>query len=155
MPLQVNLMTMLPPATPALGSLQYLALMQLGLTELPGVITSCLKVLRHLDLSSNRFNELPAAIKDLTSLEFLNLASNSGLQFKPSDADTLAGLPSLRALRLREKRISTANGVVTSSVKWTEDSAGAFIGIARCFPSLELICSDERSDGDHTWPLWG
>jgi hypothetical protein len=98
--LQVLLETMLPPATPTLGSLVKLGLIGLHLVDLPREVLECLKQLKHFDVSLNEFTRLPVGLKEIPSLEFLNLAGNSKLQFRSSDADLLAAFPGLQVLRL-------------------------------------------------------
>lgn len=154
---QDMLTTLLPPATPALGSLVYLALMQLHLVDLPVEVVKGLKKLKHLDLSLNDFSRLPAALIDIPSLEFLNLAGNSKLQFQSSDADLLAKVPKLVVLRLGEgcdPDVDANEPRSPPDVRWTLASAGAFVDIVKKLPELDLRFAEDLHDDDMSWDLW-
>jgi hypothetical protein len=155
--LQVLLETMLPPATPTLGSLVKLGLIGLHLVDLPREVLECLKQLKHFDVSLNEFTRLPVGLKEIPSLEFLNLAGNSKLQFRSSDADLLAAFPGLQVLRLGAQfypDVAVNEFGSQPVVRWTQASAGAFVAIAKKLPELDLRFAKDLHALDICWDLW-
>jgi Leucine-rich repeat (LRR) protein len=149
--MQVFVNTVLPPGTPALGSLLRLGLVQIGLTELPTEVMKCLTKLQKLDLTDNKLSLLPEALKHLTALEYLDVSDNPDLQFKPRDQKTLAALPRLRALRLGS---AVAPGNHRSKKRWTEESAEVMVELARRLTSLTLIATGRRHSTNFNWNMW-
>ncbi len=140
---------LLPPATPALGSLQQLGLIGLGLSDLPGEIMQCLTELTHLDISCNRFRRLPPALPSISALKTLNVAGNPKLEFQAGDARLLGALPNLRLLRLE---VAGENPVAAS--KWSGPSAAMFISIDKQLPHLDLQLVRDAHELDVAWSMW-
>lgn len=143
--LQRLLQTLLPVGTPALGSLVHLGLVQLGLVDLPEDFMQCLHQLKDLDLTSNNFSKLPAALKDVPSLEILSMASNIKLQFQSSDVCLLAALPRLKVLQL---------GSGGDPIRWTEKTAEEFLKISKLLPNLELLMAGRKHESEVGWNMW-
>ena len=65
---------------------------------LPVSMAAALHHLQYLDLSSNDFQQVPAAIGKITTLQTLDMSGNHELELNIDDLDTLAALSCLTSL---------------------------------------------------------
>lgn len=83
-----------------LAGLEQLGLVDCELTSFPRVAESWVRSLKLLDISKNKFSELPRTVTKLTSLTDLSIAHNECLVCE--GVNYLADLPDLMTLRLLE-----------------------------------------------------
>merc|ERR1712130_440740 len=93
----------LEPDSPALSSLQSLAVIESELQTFPLSLAAKLTRLEKLDLSHNSFDHLPPCIAQLAAIQKLDFSYNEQLQLRKGDAAMLAALSQMRLLVLKKK----------------------------------------------------
>jgi Leucine-rich repeat (LRR) protein len=115
------------PAAPAFSTLSILELQNLNLFGFRPTTAKALKHLAVLDLSHNKFSQLPMAVSRITTLEKLNMSYNYSLQLDTADSHILAALPNLRILDISKG---------TKYVGWSQKGIDAVIAIMERLPGL-------------------
>jgi len=122
---------LLPPATAALPSLRDLRMTDMSLRVFPSSVADRLVSLIDLNMRGNNFSRLPVAVTRISTLRALNLSDNDDLQLEESDSDTLAALPNLRLLSLKNTD--------RQKKSWSAASSAELICISKRFPTLRLF----------------
>jgi hypothetical protein len=139
--LQVNIIVDLA----ALPLLKELSMWNSGLRSLPDSMSS-LKHLTSLCLSRNEFTRLPILLTEITTLQFLDMSGNDGLQLRHKDVRTLRALPDLRNLSLQKSgrsycgpdQVNFRNSGCDSRSGWSQNCVSNFLAIARKLPQLNI-----------------
>ena len=84
----------------SLWHLKSLTLAGLGIDSLGAWLCSSLGQLTHLDVSSNKFKQIPAAVAELTALQELSLSHNQYMKLGPQDIGLVCALSTLTMLDL-------------------------------------------------------
>jgi Leucine-rich repeat (LRR) protein len=110
------------------------------LDEFPAAVAASLTRLTWLHLGGNSFDHLPVSLSRITTLQFLNLYGNPGLQLDMGNLNTLAALPDLQRLDLckRSGRPVEDDFLGESLFAWTP-SGHLLLGCSwRMFCSLRI-----------------